>query len=159
MNTMLRVTDRNAFTRSIWIAIALAGVLSLASPTAVRTQAVDHAAHHQSPEIAITLATTPKAPVVGENTFVVTLKSEKGGPIIGADVTVEIVMPAASSMEGPEMRSVATLKESGDSKEATKGVYRGLGHIAMAGTWMTTVTAMIDEKVIGEKKLTLTVGP
>ena len=68
----------------------------------------------KKPEPTITLATKPTPAAAGETTLTVTAKDAAGKPIIGADVSVEFVMPPMGGMA--EMKNTIALKPSTDPK-------------------------------------------
>ena len=105
----------------------------------------------------VTLATQPSPPVMGQTTFTVTVKAPDGKPVTGADVSVELVMPAMPSMNMAEMRSNIVLKPAQDPKLAEAGTYVGSGQVMMAGKWNTTVSVKVGGKEYAERKSTLTV--
>ena len=115
-----------------------------------------HGAQPQKPKASITLTTTPKTPVMGENTFTLTVKGTDGKPLVGAEVSLALVMPAMPVMGMPEMRHTVTLKAPEDAKQAAEGVYTGKGQIAMAGKWNVTITVKKDGTTFEDEKLTLT---
>jgi YtkA-like len=105
-------------------------------------------------EPTITLTTTPHPPVTGDNRFEVTATGPDGKPIVGAEVSVLLVMPAMPMMRMPEMRSTVVLKPA-QGKSADEGKYDGRGQVAMAGTWNVTVSVKVKGQDVIEKKLTL----
>jgi hypothetical protein len=113
-------------------------------------------AQSKPPAPTLTLVTKPSPPKAGQTTFTVTLKGPDGKPVTGADVTVELVMPAMPSMNMAEMRNKVTLKPATDAKLAAAGTYTGTGQILMAATWNVLVTAKVNGKDYAETKLTLT---
>ena len=113
-------------------------------------------AQAKPPVPTITLKTSPSPPAMGATTFTVTVKAPDGKPVTGADVTVELVMPAVPSMNMPEMRSKTSLKAATDPKLAAAGTYTGSGQVMMAGSWTTVISVKVNGKDYAEKKLTLT---
>jgi RND family efflux transporter MFP subunit len=97
--------------------------------------------------IDITFRTAPDPPKTGENQFEAVVKDSSGKPIDGADVSVQLFMPAMPTMNMPAMRSETTLTPAGG------GVYRGTGRVLMAGRWDATVTVMRGGQRLGSKQL------
>lgn len=147
MRTPIPSSTRSA----AWIASGLL-VLAFAGRGVAAQNHASHAAASTKPKAEITLETTPKTPVVGDNTFTVTVKDADGGPLVGAEVTVVLVMPMGAM---GDMRHSYTLKASADSKKAAQGVYTGKGQIAMAGKWAATVTVKKGGTAFEDEKLTL----
>jgi hypothetical protein len=87
----------------------------------------------------------------GENTFEVLVKDGAGKPVMGADVSVLLFMPAMPAMKMPEMRSEVKLKDNGSGK------YTGTGQVATTGMWTVTVSVKQGGTEIGQSKSTLTV--
>jgi hypothetical protein len=112
------------------------------------------AAMEMPPETAegvdIAFRSEPAPPQMGQNTFEVTVRDERGEPVTDAEVEVEFYMPAMPQMNMPEMRDRATLQhESG-------GTYRGTGQVVMGGDWAVTVTATRGGEEIGRRTLHVT---
>lgn len=108
----------------------------------------------KAPELTITLATKPTPTVTGDNEFEVTVTGPDGKPVVGADVSVLLVMPAMPKMNMPEMRSSVSMKPA-IGKAADEGKYAGKGEVMMAGRWNVTITVRAGTTTLGEKKLTL----
>lgn len=144
-------------TASVWKTSALAatfvmlGINAIAQPPARTSYA-----QAKPPAPTVTLATRPSPPVTGETTFSVTVKAPDGKPVTGAEVTVELVMPAMPSMNMAEMRNKITLKPAEDAKLAAAGTYTATGQIMMAGKWNATVSVKVGGKDYAETKSTLT---
>jgi hypothetical protein len=85
----------------------------------------------------------PDPPRTGDNEFEVAVKDAKGQPVVNADVTVQLFMPAMPTMNMPAMRNEMTLPHVGG------GVYRGMGQVIMAGRWDATVAVARDGKPLG----------
>jgi RND family efflux transporter MFP subunit len=98
----------------------------------------------------ITFRTSPDPLKAGDNQLEVTVKNAQGKPINDAEVTVQFFMPAMPTMNMPAMKSDAKLAPAGG------GVYRGSGHVMMAGQWNVTVSVKQGGREIGQKTLTLT---
>lgn len=105
-------------------------------------------------ELTITLRTTPTPSVAGDNDFEVTVTGPDSKPIVGADVSVLLVMPAIPKMNMPEMRSTVSLKPA-SGKAADEGKYVGKVEVMMAGRWNVTIAVKAGTTSLGEKKLTL----
>ena len=99
--------------------------------------------------IAIEFHSRPDPPASGDNAFEVTVKEPDGTPITDATVAVAFSMPAMPSMNMPAMRSDAVLTHAGD------GTYRGVGQLAMGGTWNVLVTVTRAEQRIGTSKFSV----
>ena len=97
----------------------------------------------------ITLKTTPEPPMMGENTFEVTVMQD-GKPVTDAEVSVTLFMLAMPEMKMAEMRNMIPL-----AHEAN-GIYRGTGNVMMAGKWDATVMVMRGNQEIGSQKVTVT---
>ncbi len=78
-----------------------------------------------------------------DNLFHVTLIGADGKPIVDAQVTITLVMPAMPSMGMPEMKSSIDLPWS-----AAQHAYAGKGQPGMSGSWNVTVQARRDGAVI-----------
>jgi hypothetical protein len=126
--------------------LAMMVVPTLLAPRVLLAQA-------KPPAPSVTLSTKPTPPVAGETTFSVTVKGPDGKPVTGAEVTVELVMPA---MKMAEMRNKVTLKPAVDPKESAAGIYTGSGQVMMAGKWNVTVAVKVSGKDYAELKQTLT---
>jgi hypothetical protein len=135
---------------------ALAMVIGMFGLNAVTSTADIAYAQAKPPLPTLTLVTKPDPPVMGQTTFTVTLKAPDGKAVTGADVTVELVMPAMPAMKMAEMRNKVALKPATDAKLAAAGTYTGTGQVMMAGTWNVVVTAKVNGKDYAEKKLTIT---
>ena len=107
------------------------------------------------PAATITLTTKPTPPVSGNNDFMVTVKGPDGNPVVGADVSVLLVMPAMPSMKMPEMKNTIALKAA-EGNAAAEGKYTGRGQVPTAGKWNVTVSVKVGGKDFAEKTLTFT---
>jgi nitrogen fixation protein FixH len=92
----------------------------------------------------LTFKSDPETPKMGENAFEVMVMQD-GKPVDDAQVSVEFHMAAMPQMNMAEMRNKADLKPAGN------GMYRGTGHVMMAGNWDVTVMAMRDGQEIGTR--------
>jgi RND family efflux transporter MFP subunit len=97
----------------------------------------------------IAIATTPDPPRSGENVFELTARDAAGAPVTDAAASIVLYMPAMPSMNMPAMRSDVTLSHVG------AGVYRGTGHVHMAGRWDVTATLLRNGQAVGRKASTL----
>jgi multidrug efflux pump subunit AcrA (membrane-fusion protein) len=97
----------------------------------------------------ITFRTLPDPPTTGENQLEAIVRDASGKPIDDADVSVQFFMPAMPTMNMPAMRSDAKLSAAGG------GVYRGTGHVMMAGRWTATVTVTRGGQRLGTRQLPL----
>jgi len=104
----------------------------------------------QTPSAVITLNTTPNPLGLGQNLFVVTIKTANGQPITDAQVALFLVMPANPKTKHPEMRTEGKLNNAGGGK------YSGVALVTMAGTWNVTITATQNGKALGQTKSVLT---
>ena len=136
--------------------MALATVIGMVWFNAVAPTAGIAYAQAKPPLPTLTLVTKPTPPVMGQTTFTVTVKAPDGKPVTGADVTVELIMPAMPAMKMAEMRNKVALKPATDAKLAAAGTYTGTGQIMMGGKWNVVLTAKLNGKDYAENKLTLT---
>lgn len=138
---------------------AIAAILTTTLATAVvlataQMPGMSHQVTTQKAAATITLTTKPSPPVSGENEFVVSVTNADGAPVIGADVSVMLVMPAMPMMSMPEMKSGVSLKPA-EGTDAKPGTYTGRGEVPMPGRWNVTVSIKVNGEVFAEKKLTL----
>ena len=127
---------------------ALAGLLAVFAT--VSLGAFQKPAAGQKSNLDITLTSKPSPPMMGENTFEVTVKDADGKPITDGEVSVMFHMAAMPEMKMPEMKNSVTLKH---QKE---GRYVGTGQVTMAGKWDATVTVKRAGKELGSKKFPIT---
>jgi hypothetical protein len=146
MKSITRTTQRLA----VFVAAITANVALYAGPI------VEQGGQTKAPAPTVTLATKPSPPATGQTTFTVTVKAPDGKPVIGADVSLELVMPAMPAMKMAEMRNKVALKPAADPKLAAAGTYTGSGQVMMAGAWNVTVTVKLNGKDYAELKQTLT---
>lgn len=111
--------------------------------------AQEAAAATRGGDLTITFSTAPDPPVLGENTFNVTV-TDGSQPVSDADVSVQFYMAAMPEMKMPEMRNTVALRHDAE------GRYRGKGSIVMAGKWEATVTVVRDGRQIGSRTLDVT---
>ena len=109
-----------------------------ASPASVATEGV-----------AIDFRSEPDPPKSGDNTIEVTVRQPDGTPVTDAAVTAVFLMPAMPAMNMPAMRSETKLTH------VEGGLYRGMGQLAMAGTWNVTVTATRDGEPVGRRSFSV----
>ena len=100
----------------------------------------------------VELTTDPSPARRGPNTFRVTLGDTSGNPILGAKVSVTLVMPAMPEMNMDSMKTVIAGIDKGG------GMYEGKGDLGSGGIWQVTVTATQNGKTILQKQLTLKVA-
>ncbi|MGE0813838.1 MAG: efflux RND transporter periplasmic adaptor subunit [Vicinamibacterales bacterium] len=100
-------------------------------------------------DLDITFHTTPDPPRTGDTEFEVVVKDAGGQPVAGAEVAVQMFMPAMPTMNMPAMRDETTLAPVGG------GVYRGRGQVLMAGHWDVTVLVSKAGRVLGRRQLAL----
>ncbi|MBI1874939.1 MAG: efflux RND transporter periplasmic adaptor subunit [Acidobacteria bacterium] len=100
-------------------------------------------------QLDIALRSVPDPPKSGENQFEAIVKDPSGTPVADADVSVQFFMAAMPTMNMPAMRNEVKLSNAGG------GVYRGTGHVMMAGRWDVTVTVTKNGQRVGAKQLTL----
>ena len=138
-------------TRSI-TCVVFAFCVAVAATALAQTKASPQGGKKSEPTI--TVSTKPTPATAGDTTFTVTAKDADGKPITGADVSVQLVMPPMGAMA--EMKNTVGLKPAVDPKVAAEGTYTGQGQIMMAGKWNVTVSVKAGNKVVAEKKLTVT---
>ena len=97
----------------------------------------------------IELRTDPDPPRSGENRFEIHVRDAQGTPVTDAAVSLVLYMPPMPSMNMPAMRSDVTLSHAG------AGIYRGEGHVHMAGRWDATMTVARNGLPLGRKETTL----
>lgn len=98
----------------------------------------------------IVVTTTPAPAVTGDNRFEVTAKRLDGTPVVGADVSILLIMPAMPAMGMSEMKTTVALQPA-EGKAAADGKYVGHGRLGMAGKWNATVTVKVDGKDFAQK--------
>jgi Cu(I)/Ag(I) efflux system membrane fusion protein/cobalt-zinc-cadmium efflux system membrane fusion protein len=98
-------------------------------------------------QIDIAFRTTPDPPNTGDNQLEVAAKDAAGKPIDGADVSVQLFMPAMPTMNMPAMRNETKLAPAGN------GVYRGSAQVMMAGQWQATITVTRAGQRLGSRQL------
>ena len=113
-------------------------VLAAAVPTAAQSGA------------RLTLTTRPSPLGLGQNLFEVTVHDAKGQPVVNAEVSLLLVMPADPKTKHPEMRTSGQLNNAGGGK------YKGIAMVTMAGAWDVTVIATQKGKEIGRRTSRMT---
>ncbi len=122
-----------------------AGDASTSAPAPQASTASEAAAGN----VEITLTTQPDPPKMGETTFDAMVMAG-GQPVIDADVSVELFMPAMPSMNMAEMRNSIALKHEGGGRD------RGAGNVMMAGNWDAPVSGKRNGKEVGTHKTPIT---
>jgi Cu(I)/Ag(I) efflux system membrane fusion protein/cobalt-zinc-cadmium efflux system membrane fusion protein len=107
------------------------------------------AAGSEVERLAITFGSEPDPPRTGRTTFEVSLRTATGAPLVDAQVSVTLFMPAMPAMSMPAMRERASLAHEGG------GVYRGTGTVPMAGSWQVTVDVEREGQRLGGQQSTL----
>jgi len=77
------------------------------------------------------------------------VRQPDGAPVTDAVVTAVFSMPAMPAMNMPAMRSEAKLTH------VEGGLYRGMGQLAMGGTWSVTVMATRDGEPLGRRSFSV----
>ena len=126
----------------------LPGLVAAAQYTGHGAKPADHV---------IVVTTAPAPPRAGDNRFTVTVRTAAGAPVLGADVTIELVMPAMPAMRMPEMRTKVSLNAASNPKRAAAGTYTGSAEIAMAGQWTLSVRVTQKDAVVATHEQRLTV--
>ena len=99
--------------------------------------------------VAIDFRSDPDPPKSGDNAIEVTVRQPDGAAVTDAAVTAIFSMPAMPAMNMPAMRAETTLTH------VEGGLYRGMGQLAMAGTWNVTVTATRDGEPLGRRNFSI----
>ena len=99
--------------------------------------------------VAIAFRSEPDPPAAGDNTFEVVVTQPDGSPVTDATVEAVFSMPAMPSMNMPLMRVTAALPHQGS------GRYRGVGELAMGGTWNVVVTVSRGAEELGRRNLSV----
>lgn len=130
----------------------LAATVAIAASQNSAKKAGQKAAAKSEPTIILT--TKPAQPASGDNEFTVSVQDSAGNPVVGADVSVLLLMPAMPTMHMPEMTNTVLLKTA-EGKDAKPGTYTGRGQVQTPGRWNVTISVKLDGKKFAEKKLTL----
>lgn len=96
----------------------------------------------------IELATKPKAPVVGKNTLVVTVRDPSGTPVTDAGVAITYGMPPMRGM-------AAGMKLEAEAKHRANGEYEAEAQLAMAGSWNVTIVVTRGGENLGTATFSL----
>lgn len=80
----------------------------------------------------VSIANRPERPIVGDNTFVMTLRDSSGAPLTGAKASALVVMPAMGAMPRMESR--------GEFRETKSGIYEAKYGLQMQGDWDITIS-------------------
>ena len=89
--------------------------------------------------LSVEAAIEPDPPRQGKNALIISLE-RNGAPVAGAEVGVQVWMPAMGSM--PEMRTTA------DVTESEPGVYRAAFDLSMGGSWTATIKARAGDTAV-----------
>jgi Cu(I)/Ag(I) efflux system membrane fusion protein len=100
-------------------------------------------------ELSVTMETTPNPPRTGDIAIEVMARTPDGRSLTDGEVQVIFSMPAMPSMNMPAMRTEARLTA------GTDGLFRGNGHLSMAGRWDVAVKALSRSGVSGMAHLSL----
>lgn len=95
------------------------------------------------------LTTDPSPPRKGTNVFRVHVTDSQGAPVEGAQVSVTFFMPAMPAMGMAAMKTSVNLASKGG------GLYEGSGELGSGGSWQVTLTASVNGKTIGTRRLTV----
>lgn len=95
------------------------------------------------------LTTDPSPPRKGANVFRVRVTDSQGAPVEGAQVSVIFFMPAMPAM------GMSAMKTSVNPTGKGAGLYEGSGELGSGGSWQVTLTASINGKTIGTRRLTV----
>jgi RND family efflux transporter MFP subunit len=96
----------------------------------------------------IELITKPKAPVVGKNTLVVTVRDPSGAPVTDASVAITYGMPPMRGM-------AAGMKLEAEAKHRANGEYEAEAQLAMAGSWNVTIVVTRGGENLGTATFSL----
>ena len=80
----------------------------------------------------ISVENKPGRPIVGDNTFVATVRDTAGRPVTNATLSALVVMPAMGAMPRMESR--------GEFQEKKPGTYEAKYGLSMQGDWDVTIT-------------------
>jgi RND family efflux transporter MFP subunit len=99
--------------------------------------------------VTVDFSTDPSPPHKGSNTVRAKLSGPDGKTVGGAEVTATFFMAAMPAMGMAAVRSVATLRETGE------GVYEGPLNLETGGTWQVTVVVKRGGQTIASKQLSV----
>ncbi len=102
--------------------------------------------------VRIDLSTEPSPPCKGANILRARLTAADGKPVVGAQVTTTLFMPAMPAMGMGAQGAVVTLADQG------QGVYTGSLQLSSGGTWQLTVSVARNGQSIATKQLSLEVS-
>ena len=108
----------------------------------------DTAAASRASALDITFRSDPESPKPGDVTLIVTV-SEAGKPVMDAEVSVVLSMPAMPTMNMPAMRVEAKLTGIGG------GTYRGTGQLMTPGRWDVAVSVRKNGQPLGSRQFAL----
>jgi Cu(I)/Ag(I) efflux system membrane fusion protein/cobalt-zinc-cadmium efflux system membrane fusion protein len=95
----------------------------------------------------IDFSSNPNPPHKGQNVFHVAVKDAAGNPVAGAEVTVNLYMPAM-----PEM-GMAAVNVAVKLPQKSAGIYEGSGQLSSGGTFQVTVTVRQNGQTVASKQL------
>jgi len=127
------IAKRNAsisVATTLALTLALAGILVAGCGRKTGEQggsAVSQGPYDPAGPFRLSVGNRPKAPSVGDNRLVISIRNSTGAPVRGAVVEVLISMEAMGAMPRMESR--------GEVREAERGVYEANYGLAMAGEW------------------------
>jgi Cu(I)/Ag(I) efflux system membrane fusion protein/cobalt-zinc-cadmium efflux system membrane fusion protein len=105
------------------------------------------AAPQQAAAMKIDFSSNPNPPHKGQNVFHVAVKDAAGNPVAGAEVTVNLYMPAM-----PEM-GMAAVNVAVKLPQKSAGIYEGSGQLSSGGTFQVTVTVRQNGQTVASKQL------
>jgi Cu(I)/Ag(I) efflux system membrane fusion protein/cobalt-zinc-cadmium efflux system membrane fusion protein len=97
--------------------------------------------------IKVEFTTNPDPPHKGANIFSVKLTDGSGSPLSGADVSVNLHMPAMPEMDMAAVNSTVKLAQK------SAGAYAGSGTLDSGGTWQVTVDVRQNGQTVATKQL------
>ena len=111
-----------------------AALESFGMPGHEGTEPVSNAPKAAPKEVNVSFSTDGKSPIVGDNTFEITVTDMNGNPVRDAKVDILLHMPAMPSMGMPAMNIPAK------GKPVKDGLYVAEVNIPMDGQWQVRVT-------------------
>jgi len=93
----------------------------------------------------IQIKLNPEKPKIGNNRLTLTIRNDKGQPVVDATVEIYAEMPAMGSMQA--MREIVSIENNGT------GLYQGSYSLPMNGSW--PITIIINSTVLGKAELGL----
>jgi membrane fusion protein, copper/silver efflux system len=103
------------------------------------------------PKATLTLLTKLSQARVGKTELEVQLVGADGAPVTDSSLEARFYMAPMPAMNMPAMTAATSLEHVG------RGVYRGTGSFAMAGSWDVTLSASRQGEQLAEKRLSLVV--